>query len=83
MCLFGSRQLTAPGREAESGRVRFGGSGAAGLAAWGHCGLCFVKGRRTAEGGLGAAGGGRALWHSQGRGSPVRGARPRLLFVCL
>lgn len=44
MCSFGERRLTVQGREADAGRLRFGGSGSALLAARGNCGPCFVRG---------------------------------------
>lgn len=56
MCRFGERHLTVHGREADSGRWRFGGRGRRGLRPGETVQALLCKGeRRTAEGNLSAS----------------------------
>lgn len=55
------------------------GSGSAWLAAWGNCGQCFVRGRRIAEGSLGASPGDSA---SRRQSVPPAPAGPRGPRAC-
>lgn len=53
------------------------GSGSAWLAAWGNCGQCFVRGRRIAEGSLGASPGDSAPWRQSVPPAPAGPRGPR------
>lgn len=80
MCSFGERHLTVQGREADAGRLRFGGSGSALLAARGNCGPCFVRGKAHCGGWFQCVSAGfSASWPESERPAP---AGPRELRAC-